>query len=373
MFTRYLFFICLVLYVFAGCSQEESPVWELGMPFPKENIIIGIIYPNNVDRNSVYDYSHHLGILEMQRVSGIRDDQIIIKTNVFDRDPVAVEGAIRDSIANGANIIIAASFGYMDVCVRMAEEFPSVVFAHATGTQFNDSNLINYSLRNYQARYLSGIVAGLRTESNKIGYVAAWGRENSEVSAGLNAFAMGVESVNPNAEVYVAITYSWFDLMGETNAANQLISMGCDVIAQHTNTPMPQIAAERAGVWGIGFNSDMSIDAPDAVISSVILQWGAVYTWLVESIADGTFSPGPKYLGLAEGAVDISPPRENLAAIGTNEALEAARQRFREGFNVFDGVIETNDGGRVGEAGSTLPDHVILGGINWYYRNIIEL
>jgi len=161
--------------------------------------------------------------------------------------------------------------------------------------------------------------------------------------------------------------------MGETNAANLLIEAGCDVIAQHSNTPMPQIAAERAGVLGIGFNSDMSIDAPGAVISSVILQWGAVYTRLVESVVDGTFLPEPKYLGLAEEAVDISPPRENLAARGTNEALEAARQRFRVGFNVFDGVIEANDGRSIGEAGSTLPDHVILGGINWYYRNIIEL
>ena len=365
--------LCLILGVFiVGCKQQES-VWNPGMPLPKERIKIGVIHPNEIDSNSIFDYAHYVGTLEMQKKAGLKNNQIIRKINVFDADPAAVEGAIRDCIAEGANIIIAASWGYMDTCEKLAAEFPSVVFAHAMGYKNNDRNYTNYSIRLHEARYLSGIVAGLKTQTGKIGYVAAWGKENSEVTSGINAFAIGVREVNPLARVYVKVTHSWYDPMGETEAANALITAGCDVIAQHCNTPAPQIAAQRAGVWGIGFNSDMSADAPDAVISSVVLLWGALYTQLVESIIDGSFTSLPHYYGLAEGAVDITPPNGKLAAPGTSAAVEVARRRIMGSFNVFDGELETNDGTIVGEPGKSLSDELILGGINWYFRTVIEL
>jgi basic membrane protein A len=309
----------------------------------------------------------------MQRSLGLGEDQIIRRLNVFDGDGAAAEAAIRDCIGAGANIIIAASWGYMDVCEKLAGEFPGVVFAHATGYKHNDTNFTNYAGRLYQARYLSGIVAGLKTRTGKIGYVAAMGKDNSEVTGGINAFAIGVEEVNPDARVHVRLTYSWFDPMGETVAAERLIASGCDVIAQHCNTPSPVIAAEKAGVWGIGFNSDMGKDAPGAVLTSVVIHWGVFYTQLVESVINGSFRSSPHFYGLAEGVADISPLSEAYAAPGTAEALEAARDRIiRGGFNVFDGPLETNDGRITGEEGKTLSDGEILGGIDWYYRTVVE-
>ena len=362
-----LFFVCLALGV---CKKETG--WKPGTPIPKENIKIAVIHPNEISRNSFYDNAHHEGILEMRRNIGLEDTQIIHKVNVFDGDLGVAEGVMRDCIAEGANVIIAASWGYMDVCEKLAEEFPQVIFAHATGYKYNNRNFTNYSARLYQARYLSGIVAGMKTQTGKIGYVAAMGKDNSEVTGGINAFAIGVEAVNPEARVYVHITHSWYDPMGETDAANALIAAGCDVIAAHSNTSMAQTAAQRAGVWSIGFNGDMSDNAPDAVITSVVPRWGVFYTRLVEGIINGTFRSAPHFYGLVEGVVDITPLNEKLAAPGTEAAVEAARRRFREGFNVFDGVLETNDGRAIGEPGKTLSDEVILGGINWYYRNVIE-
>jgi len=365
---------CLVMFflfciVFAGCKREVS--WNPGTPLPKKNIKISVIHPNEIDGNSLYDYAHYIGTLEMQKNLGLEDSQLIRKVNIFEGDSADTEGAIRDSIAEGANVIIAASWGYMDSCEKLAKEFPQVIFAHATGHKYNDRNFTNYSIRLYQARYLSGIVAGLQTKTGQIGYVAAMGSYNSEVTGGINAFAMGVEEVNPEARVYVRITHSWYDPMGETEAANALIARGCDVIAAHCNTPSPQIAAQMAGVWGIGFNSDMSADAPDAVITSVVPHWGVFYTRLVESIINGTFRTSPHFYGFAEGVVDITALNEKLATPGAEMMVEAGRQRFREGFNVFDGVIRTNSGRVIGEEGKTLSDDVIFGGINWYYRNVV--
>ena len=355
-----------------SCKKETT--WKPGTPLEKEKVKIAVIHINDPFLDSSgYSYAHEMGIREMQRNIGLADAQIIRKTNAFQGNLMAAEGSVLDSIAEGANIIIATSWDYMDICEKLAEEFPSVIFAHATGYKYNSLNFTNYSIRFYHARYLAGIVAGLRTKSGHIGYVASMGKDHSEVTGGINAFAIGVEEVNPEARIYMQVTYSWNDPMGETDAANALIARGCDVIAQHADTPNPQTAAQRAGVWSIGYNRDMSIDAPDAVITSVVSRWGNLYTRLVESVINGTFSPTLYYYGLAEGAADIMPLNEKLAAPGTEAAVAAARQRIiHGGFNVFDGILETNTGIFIGEAGKTLSDEVILNGINWYYRNVIE-
>jgi basic membrane protein A len=355
-----------------GCvSCKKGTVWKPGAPFPKEAIKIAVIHPNEIDRNSHYDYTHYIGTLEMQRNIGLEDSQIIRKINVLDDDSILAEAAIRDSITEGANVIIVTTIGHMGVCEKLAPKFPAVIFIAGMGHHYNSTNYTGYTPRLYQARYLSGIVAGMRTQSGKIGYVAAMGKNNSEVTGGINAFAIGVEEVNPRAQIVVRVTYSWYDPMGETDAANALIAAGCDVIAAHCDTSVAQVTAQKAGVWSIGYNNDMSPDAPDSVVTSVVPLWGILYTRIMESIIDGSFTPAAHFCGLAEGGVDITPLNDRLAVPGTEAAVQAARRRIiHEGYNVFDGVLETNDGRTVGETGKTLSDDIIHSGIDWYYRNV---
>ncbi|MDR1908728.1 MAG: BMP family ABC transporter substrate-binding protein [Spirochaetaceae bacterium] len=355
----------------AGCARSMSR-WMPGAPFPRERIVIGVVHIEDPrSMTSGYAYAHETGIRKMQEAIGLAGRQFIHKFDVYDTEPILVENEIRDCIAQGANIIIATSEGYLSTCKKLAEEFPQVIFAHATGTERNNSNFTNYYGRIYEARYLSGIAAGLKTLTNKVGYVAAMPMENSQVTSGLNAFARGVESVNPEAEVYVKVTHSWFDPMGETWAARTLIEEGCDVIAQHVDSPAPQIEAERAGVWGIGYNTDMSADAPGAVITSVVWHWDIYYTALVRSVIDGSFTTAPYFGGLSEGMVDITPINERLAAPGTAEAVAEARRRLdTPGFHVYGGVMQTNDGNTVGREGAALSDEEIKNGITWYYRNV---
>lgn len=377
--------IAMIGTLFTGCGQQQGEVekeaskkesadkGESGFePVAKEDLKVGVIHIGDPADGSGYSYAHDLGIVEMQKELGLEDNQIIRKNNIPDADPTKTEQAMRECIEEGCQVIYATSFNYMDTCEALAEEYPDVIFSHGTGYKSNDTNFNNYFGRIYQARYLSGIVAGMKTETNKIGYVAAMGSENSEVTGGADAFAIGVAEVNPDAQVYVKVTNSWLSPTEETNAAKALIAEGCDVIGQHCDTPNPQTEAEAAGVWGIGYNSDMEKDAPGATLTSVIWNWGKYYTEATKKVIDGTWTAENYFGGMKEGLVDIAPLNEDLVAPGTQEKVDEARKRIvEEGFNVFDGVLETNDGKTVGEEGKTLDDATITGGINWYYKNIV--
>lgn len=338
----------------------------------KEDLKVGVIHIGNPADGSGYSFTHDLGIVEMQKTLGLEDGQIIRKNNVADDDQTAIETAMRECVEEGCQIIFATSWGYMDACEALAEEYPEVIFSHATGYKANGTNFNNYFGRVYQSRYLSGIAAGLKTKSNKVGYVGAWGKDNAEVTGGCNAFAMGVNSVNPEAEVYVKTTSSWYDPEGEKQAAVALINEGCDVIGQHCDTPNPQLAAEEAGVFGVGYNSDMSKDAPKAVLTSSVWNWGAYYTTAVQSLMDGAWTGANYFGGLKEGLVDLA-PLSDLCAEGTKEKVEEAKAKIISGeWDVFDGVIECNDGTTVGTEGQPMPDADITGNIHWYFKNIVE-
>lgn len=336
----------------------------------KDDMKVGVLYISDPSEGSGYSYTHDLGIQGMQENLGLNSDQIERKI-VDDSDAAATEKAIKECIDDGCRIIFTTSWGYMETTSEMAEQYPDVYFSHGTGYLFNGKNFNNYFGRIYQARYLSGIVAGMNTKSNKIGYVAAQDSSNSEVTGGIDAFAIGVESVNPDAKIYVVVTNSWYDPDKEKAASEQLLDMGCDVMAQHCDTAYPQTLAQDRGVYGIGYNSDMSKETPDSCLTSVIWNWSAYYTSAVKSVMNGTWDGSNYYGGMAEGLVGIT-DLAGFAADGTQEKVDKATAAIlSEENNVFDGVLETNTGDTIGSEGSTLDDATITGGINWYYRNVV--
>lgn len=337
---------------------------------PKDEIKVGVIHLSDPADGSGYTYTHDLGIQGMQQNLNLSDDQIVRKINISDTDADATRAAIQECIDEGCNIIFTTSWGYMETTAEMAEEYPDIYFSHGTGYMSNGKNFNNYFGRIYQARYLSGIVAGMNTKSNKIGYVAAMDSTNSEVTGGIDAFAMGIYSVNQNAKVYVKVTNSWFDPDGEKAAAEMLLNMGCDVIAQHCDTEYPQTLAQEKGVYSIGYNSDMSKNAPEACLCSVIWNWSAYYTSAVQSVIDGPWDGSNYYGGMNENLVGLT-SLADFCADGTEEKVEEAKAAILSGENgVFDGVIETNTGETVGKEGKTLDDATITGGIDWYFKTV---
>ena len=378
--------IALAAMLLAGCGNggnNEQPSGGEGTGIAVEDVKVGVIHIGDPATGSGYSYTHDQGIVAMQETLGLSDEQIVRKNNIDDTDTTAIENAMNECIEEGCNIIFATSWGYMDTCEALAAEYPNVFFSHATGYKSNGTNFNHYFGRIYQARYLSGIVAGMKTETNKIGYVSAMGSENGECTSGIDAFAMGVASVNPEATVEVKVTNSWYDPEGEGQAAQALIDDGCDVIAQHCDTNNPQIAARDAGVWGVGYNSDMTAEVGESVLTSVVWNWGAYYTAAVQNVIDGTWTPGvhvEDYFGsMADGLLSITALSSEVAE-GTQEAVDVAKAAIEDGsFDVFtgtytdaagntvgcDGVMECNDG-------STLEvDGTNYAAITAYYKNVV--
>ena len=238
-------------------AKKAADTNKAGMnTISKEELKIGVLYIGSASETSGYTYAHEIGIQGMANNIGLSDNQIVRKESVSDSDEKAIKAALQDCVDKKCNVIFTTSWGYMNQTEEFAEKYPDIYFANATGYLSNGKNFTNYFGRIYQTRYLSGIVAGLKTKTNKIGYVSAMGTDNSECTGGVDAFAIGVESVNKAAKVKVAVTNSWYAPDDEKKASDALIAAGCDVLAQHCDTTAPQEASQDNGTWSIGYNSD---------------------------------------------------------------------------------------------------------------------
>ncbi len=320
---------------------------------------VGAIYINKKSDTAGYTYAHHTGITTAMEELGMDPDTQLVIVDQVPEDDTQVGAAVDTLVGEGCNIIFGISFGYLNEMEVKAQEYPDVIFSHATGFKSNDTNYNNYFGRIYQARYLAGIAAGLKsleTGNNNIGYVSAYDTEYAETCSGINGFTLGVQAVNPNATVYVKELGTWTDEVNEYAFAEELIkSYGCGVIAQHCDSAQPQLAAEKAGQFGCGYNSDMTADAPAAHLTAPVWNWDVYYKLAIQTAMDCESADqfvekmgGPAYYGgLNEGMVDVSPLSENCAA-GTQDAIDQVKALIASGeWDVFSGVklnITVTDG-----------------------------
>ena len=230
--------------------------------------------------------------------------------------------SLRSLAQQGCDLIITPSSTIKDAVTEVAAEYPDIQFCHATGYQAKDSgldNMHNYFASIYEARYLAGIAAGMKTESNKLGYVAAF--PFAEVISGYTAFYLGAKSVNPDVTMDIMYTNSWNDPTVESQVAKALIERGCDVISQHSDSTAPATTAEENGAFQVGYNNDMIEAAPKASLISARIDWGIYVTEAVQNLIDGKEIPVDWCKGLADGAVYLSPLNTDIAAEGTQEAI----------------------------------------------------
>lgn len=273
--------------------------------------------------------------------------------SIDDTDAAKTEAAIRQLAAGGCKIIFATSFGYMDTVERLSKEFTDIKFEHCSGTKSNTTNLDNYFGQIEQPRYLTGIMAGMATKTNKIGYVAA--QPFPEVIRGLNAFTMGVRSVNPTAQVYVEWTMSWFNPDKEKENAIALINKGCDVMAQHQDSSAALVAAEEKGLAGIGYDNPMGKFAPKGYLSAPIFNWGPYYEKKINEMLNNTWKVEQTWGGMKDNMVAIDTMSANVTA-DTKAKVETAKTTLLEKGNdfIFTGPIKDNTGKEVVAAGKTL-------------------
>jgi len=373
-FKKWLVILLCALFVFSmvacdkkGTNEPTDPGKEPGK-VTLENIKIGFVHITDPSDQG-YTYNHNLGTEKMKKELGLKEDQVINKFNT--PEDQACETALRELAEQGCHIIFATSFGFEDHVLKVAKDYPNIQFCHATGFQAKTSglkNMHNYFGKIYQARYLSGIAAGLKTEKNLIGYVGA--HPFAEVISGFTAFYLGAKSVNPDVKMIVKYTGSWNDPTKEEQIAKALIDEGCDVLGQHCDSTAPATAAEAGGVFHVGYNSDMRTAAPKASLTSAIWDWSRYLVMAVNKVVAGEEIPVDWGEGLKEGVCDISPLNDAIVAPGTAEKIEEARAKIVAGdWDVFTGPLVDTEGNVVVKEGETFMepasapswDHILEG------------
>ena len=216
--------------------------------------------------------------------------------------PGDAERVFRQYASDGYDIIFGCTFGYQDPMATVAADNPETLFEHNTGYTTRE-NMGRYMGRVYQARYLAGQAAGMMTEANSLGYVAAF--PIAEVIRGINAYALGAASVNDAASIKVRWTNSWFDPPTESEAANALIDEGVDVMAQHQDSPAALAAAADADIWATGYDAPMQDQAGDNYLTSPIWHWEEFYGPTVEAVNDGEWEADAYWKGIDSGICSI--------------------------------------------------------------------
>jgi len=273
-------------------------------------------------------------------------------------------------ISEGCEIIICNSFHYGEWMIQAAEKYPDICFFHATGV-VKSKNLSTYFGRIYQMRYLSGIVAGMQTESNQIGYVAAF--PISEVNRGINAFTLGVRSVNPDAIVYVEWSQTWTDDEQTKAAATNLLDkkQDIDVLAMHTDSLAVLEVAEEKGIWSIGYNYDNSEGYPDTYLTAPVWKWEQYYIPQLLKCLQGKFKGDNYWEGVEGDIVSLAPLTDNVKE-GIEEVVQKEWERLKSGtFDVFFGPITDRDGIVRVERDENMSDDVLLNRFDWYVEGVM--
>lgn len=306
--------------------------------------------------------SHSNGRLELLKNN--KNVEAVYVENVG--DGADAERVITQLASQGNKVIFAASFGYMDSMLNVAKKYPDTVFMHCSGYK-TSANMGNYFGRIYEARYLTGMVAGKQTETNVIGYVAAF--PIPEVVRGINAFTQGVRAVNPNAVVKVIWSNTWYDPAKEKQAAITLLDAGADIIAQHQDTVGPQMAAQERGKWSIGYHMDMSKAAPKAVLTSAIWNWGPFYEKVLKDVQDGKWKSEAYWGGLKDNVVDIA-PYGPMVKDDTKKIVEDAKKAIIAGkLHPFAGPLKDQTGAVRVPEGQTLADSDMLK-MDWFVEGV---
>lgn len=361
---RILAFLLMIIMLFSvSCSNKEEKSEEiLDGIITLENIKVGFIYSGKIDDKSVTQI-HDRGRIALNEMG--------ISTEYVEEVPENEESvsAIESLVKKGCHVIYTTSPAYNEHTKTVADKHPEVKFANYNGNIVTD-NMGVYSARIYEASYLSGMVAGMKTKSNKIGFVG--GKETADSIININAFTLGAKSVNSKATVEVVFTDTVSDINIEKTAALTLLTeeKGIDVIAQHLNSTAVLEIAEQKGAFAIGFNFSAKEIAPKAYLTSPILALENFYIKNVQSIIDETWTSKPYSEGFSDDVVAID-ELSNLVAEGTLEKVNSTIELIKSGeFKIFSGEIKDQEGEVRVSADYSLSDDEILQ-MNYFVSGVV--
>ncbi|HUC62713.1 MAG TPA: BMP family ABC transporter substrate-binding protein [Alphaproteobacteria bacterium] len=272
----------------------------IGRARAAEPLKVGFVYLGPVG-DFGWTYQHDIGRKEVVAKYGDA-----VKTTYVENVPETAdsEHVINDLAAKGNKLIFTTSFGYMNYTLKVAKQYPDVYFEHCTGYK-RAKNVSTYNIRFYQGRYVQGVIAGKLTKTGTAGYIGSI--PVPEVVMGMDAFLLGMRSVNPKGKLKFIMINSWYDPGKEGDACKALIDQGCDIITQHTDSPAPLQVCESKGIKAFGEATDMAKFAPHTELSANVNEWGPYYVKRVKDVMDGTWTSTDTWGGFKEGLLRMSP------------------------------------------------------------------
>ena len=350
--------LAIVLYLSGVLTPKEAPKPEVASAADN----VGFVYVSPVG-DAGWTYQHDLGRLQMEEQTGVTSNFV---ENVA--EGADAERVINEMAKRGDKVIFATSFGYMNYMLKVSENFPDTAFVHATGYKMGE-NMGIYNARFYEGRYLTGVIAGEMTQSNVLGYVAAF--PIPEVLQGINAFIQGARSVNPDAELRVIWVNSWFDPGKERQASLTLMSQGADVLTHHTDSTAVVQAAEEKGQYAVGYHSDMSKYGPNAHLTATTHHWGEFYTKTVKQVQAGNWKPESLWGGYADDMVSLAPLNKAIPAEVQARIVKMEAQMADGSMHAFAGPVVDQDGNTVVAAGDNMTDDQ-LGSMDFYVQGVVS-
>jgi len=346
-------FHTVVLSVFLGLMSS--------LAFAADPVKVGFVYVGPIGDHG-WTYRHDIGRQQVEEAYGDKVETIYVESVPEGPDAVRV---MRQMVKQGADIIFATSFGFMDSMLKVAKEYPDVKFEHATGYKRAD-NMSTYGLRLYQARHVQGIIAGMMTKTNKICYVAAF--PIPEVIREINTYYLGAKKMNPDVEIMITWVNTWYDPSREAEAAKVMMAEGCDMVAQHTDSPAPLQAAQLQGKLGFGQASDQIKFAPKAQLTATIDNWGPYYVKKVGQVIDGNWQVEDYFGHMNEGAVQMA-PFTNMPDDVRAKAQEIKDAISKGEYFAFTGPLKDNTGKIQLKAGE-IADDLHLNTMMYYVEGI---
>jgi len=337
----------------AACLLSPAFVVAPVVAQPKPPLKVAFVYVAPITETG-WVRQHEEGRQAVQAAFG---DQV--KTSYVENVPEGpdAERVIRDLAQQGNHLIFTPSFGYMEPTLKVAKEFPQVKFESITGYK-TAPNVAVANARYYEGRYLSGIAAGRMTRTHVAGYVA--GFPIPEVLQGINAFTLGMRSVDPKAQVKVVWLNTWFDPARERDAAMALFNQDVDVISFHTASDAVMRAAQERGKMAVAYHSDMRKAGPDAQIAAVTHHWGDYYKRRTQAVLDGSWKSGNFWGGVKEGMIRVGDFGPKVPKAVQDEVLARQRDIAAGKLLPFSGPISDNQGHVVIAKGKALTDAQIL-------------
>ena len=293
-----------------------------------------------------YNQAHAEGAAAVKKLPGVkvREEENVAETADVQK---TLESMIK---LDGATLLFPTSFGYFDPHIlKVAEKFPSATFLHCGGLYTegkHPKNVGSYFGYIDEAQYLAGIVAGMTTKKNKLGFIAA--KPIPQVLRNINAFTLGARSVNPKITTAAVFTGDWSLPVKEAEAANSLADQGVDVLSMHVDSPKVVVeTAEKRGIFSSGYHANQAALAPKGYLTGAEWNWEKIYTDYVALARAG--KPYPHLLrgGLKEGFVRLGAYGPAVGDAAKAKAEEAKAKLMEGSLVIFKGPIKDNKGGMV--------------------------